>query len=152
MSSYLTFYLVPKKTRTKYKDDGTSEEIEITKGEPLVLLSYSRSSSIYQIINGELHPPFIGMGEETHYMELTTQKMDEVIRSYQWELKKSEKLYNNKLEVISKVGEKSYIQDLIDDKEVLDEMEATMTTLQYLRSLVEEVTYSDFEKVLINID
>lgn len=151
MSSYLTFYLVPKKTRTKYNDDGTTEEIEITKGEPLALLSYSRNSNIYRVIKEELNPAYIGM-EEPQYSELTIEDMNKVIRCYQEDIEKSERIYNSKLEVISNVKTEDYIQDLIDDKELLKEMEETLVTLKYLRSLVEEIEYSDFEKVLINID
>ena len=151
MSSYLTFYLVPKKTRTKYNDDGTTEEIEITKGEPLALLSYSRNSNIYRVIKEELNPVYIGM-EEPQYSELTVADMHTVIRHYQEDIEKSKRVYDSKLEVISNVKTKDYIQDLIDDKELIKEMEETLVTLKYLRYLVEEIEYSDFEKVLINID
>ena len=148
MSSYLTFYLVPKKTRTKYN---TTEEIEITKGEQLALLSYSRNSNIYRVIKEELNPVYIGM-EEPQYSELTVADMHMVIRHYQADIEKSKRIYNSKLEVISNVKTEDYIQDLIDDRELLKEMEETLVTLKYLRSLVEEIEYSDFEKVLINID
>ena len=78
--------------------------------------------------------------------------MHMVIRHYQADIEKSKRIYNSKLEVISNVKTEDYIQDLIDDRELLKEMEETLVTLKYLRSLVEEIEYSDFEKVLINID
>ena len=90
--------------------------------------------------------------EEPQYSELTIEDMNKVIRCYQEDIEKSERIYNSKLEVISNVKTEDYIQDLIEDKELLKEMEETLVTLNYLRSLVEEIEYSDFEKILINID
>ena len=44
MSSYLTIYLVPKKTTSKYNYQTEQvEDTEITKGIPLVYNSYSRN-------------------------------------------------------------------------------------------------------------
>lgn len=68
MSSYLTFYLVPKKTRKKYdynKDDGHTEiEVELSTGTPLALMSYSRSNDIYRAFNETLNPAYAGMEEK----------------------------------------------------------------------------------------
>ena len=157
MSSYLTFYLVPKKTRKKYdfnKDDGHTEiDVELSTGTPLVLVSYSRSNEIYRAFNETLNPAYAGMEEK--YTELTTDGCKRVIEDLESEIKSTEK----RLEIDYKMlKEGGYSSELWDDihsmEEYASEQKETLESVRHICSLVNECTngYNDFEKVLINID
>lgn len=157
MSSYLTFYLVPKKARKKYdfsKDDGHTEtEVELSTGTPLAFLSYSRNNEIYRAFNETLNPAYAGMEEK--YTELTTDGCNRVIADLEEEIKSIEK----RLEIDYKMlKEGCYSSGLWEDiqsmENFLSEKKKILEELQYISSIVRECTegYNDFEKVLINID
>ena len=85
MSSYLTFYLVPKKTRKKYgydENEGNTEtEEEISTGKPLVLFSFSRNNDVYQAYNNSLNPAYAGMEEK--YTEVTYEDSQKVVNDFE---------------------------------------------------------------------
>lgn len=157
MSSYLTFYLVPKKTKKKYdfsKDDGSSEiEVELSKGEPLCLMSYSRSSDVYQTYVDTLNPAYCGMEEK--YTEVTYEDSKRVCKEFEEDMKETKQ----RLEIDYKMlKEGGYNSDLYEDiqsfEKYLAEQKASLEELKSISNLVYEVTegYTDFEKVLINVD
>lgn len=154
MSSYLTFYLVPKRTKTHYKEDGTSEEVEISKGEPLSLMSFSRNSSIYRNFYEYLHPTYIGV-DEPKYDELKEGDIKSIIYQLQEELEDSKKSHQNKIEVLKELGvtpDLDTLNQLIEEKDILKEQEEDLEALKWLNSFFSEIKYSDFEKILMNID
>jgi len=154
MSSYLTFYLVPKRTKTHYKEDGTSEEVEISKGEPLALMSFSRNSSIYRNFYEYLHPTYIGV-DEPKYDELKEGDIKSIIYQLQEELEDSKKSHQNKIEVLKELGvtpDLDTLNQLIEEKDILKEQEEDLEALKWLNSFFSEIKYSDFEKILMNID
>ena len=67
MSSYLTFYIVPKEEGSK----------------PISLIGYSRSSEIYQYFNDSINPAYVGTGDKINYTELTVSHVDKVINDLQ---------------------------------------------------------------------
>ncbi len=157
MSSYLTFYLVPKKTRKKYdfnKDDGHTEiEVELSTGTPLVLVSYSRSNEIYRAFNETLNPAYAGMEEK--YTELTMDGCKRVIEDLESEIKSTEKRLAINYKMLKEGGYSSELwQEIHSTEEYLSEQKETLDEVKYISRLVYECTkgYNDFEKVLINID
>ena len=157
MSSYLTFYLVPKKTKKKYdfnKDDGSTEiEVELSKGEPLCLMSYSRSSDIYQAYNEELNPAYCGMEEK--YTELTYEDTTRVCDAFEKEMNETKQRLDIDYKMLKEGGYNSDLWEEIQSFEkYLAEQKASLEELKFISSLVYEVTegYTDFEKVLINVD
>lgn len=157
MSSYLTFYLVPKKTRKKYnfnaEEGNTETEIELSKGLPLVLASYSRSSDIYSAFNDVLHPAYAGMEEK--YTELTTDGCKRVIDDLESEIKSTEKRLEIDYKMLKESGYSSELwEDIHSMEKYLLEQKDTLSEAHYIRNIVEECTngYNDFEKVYINID
>lgn len=154
MSSYLTFYLVPKKTRTKHNNDGTSEEIEISKGVPLSLMSFSRNSNVYQSFYEYLCPVYIG-NNEPKYDELDIKDIDIIIERLRDELDESRKLHQNKIKVLKELEtslDRDTLNQLIEEEDILTEKEADLNEIMWLKSFFSNIEYSDFEKVLINID
>ena len=155
MSSYLTFYLVPKRTKTHYKEDGTSEEIEISKGEPLALMSFSRNSSIYRNFYEYLHPTYIGVGSETNYDEVTSDDVKSIIYQVTENLEEDRKSHENKIKVLKDLGtspDLDTLNQLISEEDILREEEEDLDDLKWLQRLFSEIKYSDFEKILMNID
>lgn len=157
MSSYLTFYLVPKKTRKKYdfnKDDGHTEtEVELSTGTPLVLVSYSRNNEIYRAFNETLNPAYAGMEEK--YTELTTDGCKLVIEDLETEIKSTEKRLEIDYKMLKEGGYSSELwEDIHSMEEYVSEQKETLESIRHICSLVNECTngYNDFEKVLINID
>lgn len=154
MSSYLTFYLVPKKTRIICKE-GKEEEVKVSEGIPLPLIMYTRSSNIYQLFYEEIHPVYAGLEEK--YTTLTIEKMKDLLNTYRREITEDEEHYRNKVQVIRELGgnlEAVNINELIEDSNLIKEKKETLSELEFISSLVHDVElgYTGFEKVLINID
>ena len=138
MSSYLTFYLVPKGEDKK----------------PLTFISYSRSNDVYQSYYEELNPAYIGNGDEPNYTELTPEKALQVVNAAKDDLKKAEKALNNRISAYKELNDTSEeaIQDIASTREYIEELKEGLAELQCIYNWVSDIEYSDFEKVLINID
>ena len=138
MSSYLTFYLVPKGEDKK----------------PLTFISYSRNNDVYQSYYEELNPAYIGNGDEPNYTELTPEKALQVVNAAKDNLKKAEKALNNRISAYKELNDTSEeaIQDIASTREYIEELKEGLAELQCIYNWVSDIEYSDFEKVLINID
>jgi hypothetical protein len=157
MSSYLTFYLVPKKTKKKYdynKDDGHTEiEVELSNGTPLALISYSRNNEIYRAFNENLNPAYAGM--EDKYTELTVDGCNKVINDLETDIKSTEKRLKINYKMLKEGGFSSELwEDIHSMEDYLSEQKETLESVKNICGFVYECTqgYNDFEKVLINID
>ena len=138
MSSYLTFYLVPKGENQK----------------PLMFTSYGRSTNVYQAYYEELHPDFIGNSDEPNYTELTPEKALQVVNAAKDNLKKAETALNNRIAAYKELGNMSdeAIQDIAETKDYIEDLKCNLTELQCIYCWVGDIECSDFDKVLINID
>jgi DNA repair exonuclease SbcCD ATPase subunit len=142
MSSYLNFYLVPKEHKEGDK--------------PLLFTSYSRSNPVYQRYWEDLHPAYAG--NEDKYTELTPEMANSVFHSAKEELDKTKESFNNEVEAFQHLKNvtteqvNEYIQNYKDSKQCIQELEEEVTELEVISQWVAEMEYSDFEKVLINID
>lgn len=155
MSSYLTFYVIPKKTKPYYKKDGTSEAVEVSKGVPLALMSFSRNSNVYQSFYAYLSPTYIG-DNEPKYDELEESDMTYVINKLREDLEDAKTRHQNKLKVLGALtGFHDYdtLNQLIDEEDFIKEKEENLNELIWLKSFLFEIKYGDFEeKILMNID
>lgn len=136
MSSYLTFYLVPKEEGSK----------------PISLVSYTRNSEVYQYYNDNAHPTFIGVDDEAQYSEVTLEKMDLVIEDLKLDIDKA----TSRILEYEKhaAGNIEIIEEIISQKEYINDLQYALHKLEFIRDIVEESTYSwtNFNKVLCNID
>lgn len=147
MSSYLNIYLVPK------------QENKEKESKPLLLTSYSRNSNIYQVYYENLHPVYIGT-EETQYSELTSEDALSVVEEVKENIKTvTERLHNKvkaykKLTNLNQEAIDSFIDDYSTTKEYIKELKETLNFVQFIANIVSETKngYTDFEKVLMNID
>lgn len=136
MSSYLTFYIVPKEEGSK----------------PISLISYSRSNEIYQYFNDSLSISYAGNGDEINYTELTVSHVDKVIEDLKCDIDKSK----TRLQEYEKhaSGNLEIIEEILNQKDYLNDLEGTLYQIYCIRNIVEESTYdwNDYNKVLCNID
>ncbi len=148
MSSYLNFYLVPK------KKEGQSEE-----SEPIHLMSYSRNSDVYQNYYDYLNPAYYsGADDKVNYTELTPHDAQYVVDKAREDLLKSEKSFDDmvtaykSLDNLPKDTLEDYILDYTSRKQYIDELKDGIRELEFIAGLVKDLEFSGFEKVLINID
>ena len=144
MSSYLTFYLVPK------KDKGEAKE-------PLTLMSYSRSSNIYQAFNENASVAYIGNDDKPNYTELTKEMVNNVVNAVKTDYDDAQKNFAARMDAYKSIkleGETfdTYVEDFQSTTSYLEELKETIAQIEFIASIVEDLEYSDFEKVLINID
>ena len=142
MSSYLTFYLVPKGENQK----------------PLSLISYSRNNDVYQAYYENVHPVFIGNDDESNYTELTKDISHHVVNELREDLSKCEKSHEAKVKALQALpkleGEalEEYLQETTSTVEYINDLKDTLKFAGFIDDIVSDLEYSDFDKVLINID
>lgn len=149
MSSYLNFYLVPKK-----KENNEEEQ------KPLLFTSYSRNSGVYQAYREKVNPEYIGNDEEYHYTELTKEKAQYTVDDTKESLQTLKLRLDNRISAyrempnLNKEVADDFIEDYVSTREYSRELEDTIKELQFIANLVSDISndYTDFEKVLINID
>lgn len=157
MSSYLCFYLVPKKTRkhsTYVEEKGYVEtEEKLTEGKPILFLSFSRNSDVYQEYNDVLNPAYCG--NEPKYTELTYEDSKKVVDSMKKEIEHTEKSLEISYKMLKEGGYSTEMWEEIHSTErYLAEQKDSLKTLEQISDFVYESTNgnNEFEKVLINID
>lgn len=141
MSNYLNFFLVPKRKEGQEKQ------------KPMHLMSYSRSSDIYQTFYEELNPPFDGGGN--HFMELTKADIDRVITENKEHLRRTENRLNSRIQAyrtLHKEESEDAVEDYVSTSEYIGELKDTISTLKNISQIVYGLEFSDFEKIMINID
>lgn len=149
MSSYLNFYLVPKK-----KENDNKEQ------DPLLLFSYSRSCDIYQAYSDNLNPVYVVNDDKIYHTELTEADALSVVESVEKDLKRVKTGLENRIHAYKELPNLSqevinnFMDDYTSTHEYIKELEDTIKELQFIANIVTDVSndYTDFEKVLINID
>ena len=145
MSSYLNFYLTPKKRKDTEKTP-----------EPLCFNSYSRSFNIYRYFYEELNPAFIGNGEKANYTEISVKDVEGVIHSVRSDLAHTEEKLQFTTEAYKQLSDKPIdeaVENYVSTQEYIKELKEDIAELEGIKSWMEGLEYSDFEeKVLINID
>ena len=155
MSGYLTFYLVPKKTKKFYSyNDGEEKEVEskLSEGLPLTFMTYTRSSNIYQAFDENLSIAFCG--KETKYTDITLEDVHHVYNSVKNEIQSSESRLEVDYKILKDGGYSSELWEQIHSTEdFLKEQRELLAEIQGIVNIVSEVAdgYTDFEKVVANI-
>lgn len=132
MSSYLNLYMLPKEGKKK-----------------LLFYSVSRNSPIYQAFN-EYGVAYSG-NEEKHTL-VTKEMMNTMVQDAKADLDK----WNKRLEELEKhaAGNAEIIEEIISDKEYLEELQDTYNELHFIRNIVVDIEmfdFFDFEGVYANI-
>lgn len=139
MSSYLTFYIVPK----------AKNDVEI---DPIAIMSYSRNSDVYQSFRDNLNVAYIGMDDKPNYSELTTKKVDIVIA----DLNKDIKSAQDRIAEYEKhaAGNFEIIDEILSQKDYISDLEYALHKIEFIRDLVEEAEneWSNLKAIYCNVD
>ena len=136
MSSYLTFYIVPKEEGSK----------------PIALLNYSRNNDIYQYFVDNVRVTFVGIEENPQYTELTEEKIDWVIHDLKSDISKAQKRVEEYEHHVD--GNMDIIEEIISQKDYIDDLKYALSETEFIKQFVTEATHSwsDYNKVLCNVD
>ena len=136
MSSYLNIYLVKK---------------ESSKDSPLLFMSFSRNHPIYRAVVEAIAP--VWAGDEDNYTELTYDNLTECINTLDIDISNLINKITEYEKAILKNPKSDIIEQLVEYKELYNEMEDNNSNLVFMRWFTNDITkgYSDFSKVLCNI-
>nr|DAF76849.1 MAG TPA: hypothetical protein [Bacteriophage sp.] len=136
MSSSLNIYL-------KRKENPDSS--------PLLFMSFSRNHPIYHAIEETVDPVYT-LGEDV-YTELTPELLTECINTLDGDIEHIISKINEYEKAILKNPKKDIIEQLVEYKEMFNEMEDNSSYLTFMRWFTSSITegHSDFSKVLCNI-
>jgi hypothetical protein len=132
MSSYLSFYLVPKAHPE----------------ERLLLQSFSRSNEVYQRFFDNLSVAYAG--NEEKYTKLTVSDVESVIRDLDDDIAKAEARRVEYEKFCH--GNSELIEEMISTKEYIRDLQSTRDYISFIRDVLTDLDYSGFSDVLCNID
>lgn len=132
MSSYLSFYLVPRAHPE----------------EKLLLQSFSRSNEVYQRFSDNLNIAYAG--NEEKYTKLTISDVESVIQDIDADITKAE-TRRTEYEKFC-YGNPESIEEIISIKEYIRDLQSTRDYISFIRDILADLNYSGFSDVLCNID
>lgn len=132
MSSYLSFYLVPKAHPE----------------EKLLLQSFSRSNEVYQRFFDNLSITYAG--NEEKYTKLTVSDVESVIRDLDDDIAKAEARRVEYEKFCH--GNSELIEEMISTKEYIRDLQSTRDYISFIRDILADLDYSGFSDVLCNVD
>lgn len=132
MSSYLSFYLVPKAHPE----------------ERLLLQSFSRSNEVYQRFFDNLSIAYAG--NEEKYTKLTVSDVESVIRDLDNDIAKAEARRAEYEKFCH--GNSELIEEMISTKEHIRDLQSTRDYISFIRDVLADLDYSGFSDVLCNVD
>ena len=136
MSSYLQFFIVPKRKSDK----------ELKKH--IILATYCRSSEIYQYLDENIHPAWAG--NEEKYTTLTLENLALVFKDFDNDINKAKVRLTEYEKYASKNPD--YIQEIIETKEYIQDLEAWKNKLTFIEDILDDITcYEEIEEVCCNI-
>ena len=138
MSSYLSFYIVPKRK---------SEEEQ---KQYIILTSYSRSYDIYQYFNDNLNVAYVG--NEDKYTTLTAEDITLVINDFKRDIDNASK----RLIEYEKYAPNNpeYIDEIIELKKYIEDLQYWKDKTSFIADMIEDTKFysSGVEEVCCNID
>lgn len=132
MSSYLSFYLVPRAHPE----------------EKLLLQSFSRSNEVYQRFSDNLNIAYAG--NEEKYTKLTISDVESVIQDIDADITKAETRRAEYEKFCH--GNPESIEEIISTKEYIRDLQSTRDYISFIRDILADLDYSGFSDVLCNID
>ena len=135
MSCYLNIYITPKrKSETEEKKH-------------LILLSYSRSSDVYEYFDHNLDIPWTG--KEEKYLVLNKESVELVITDFKEDIKKAETRLTEYEKHVKDNSE--LIEDIISMKEYIEDLKFDLHTTYFILDLIiNNDIYEEFEEISCN--
>jgi hypothetical protein len=143
MSSYLTFYGIPKSK----DNDG---EVENKDKSPVALDSFSRNNDIYRYFDENLDIAFCYDGEK--YSDITQSDVDTVESDILNDIRSSEKRLIEYEKYAG--GNPDYVSEILSIKEYLEDLYRALHYTEFIGYIVNEASLKyrgGFEKIVANI-
>ena len=138
MSSYLSFYIVPKRK--------SQEEPK----KHILLLSFSRNSDIYRYFDDTLSIVWVGNSEVIPYTTLSSDDIHRVHEAIRSDMDSSQR----RLTEFEKYAAKNsdYVNEIISLKEYISELQYAKHQTEFIELILDEMEfYEDIEEVCCNI-
>lgn len=160
MSSYLNFYLVPKKNNIPFEGEQILTVANNSEEKPLLLASYSRNNPIYQAVSDAITVPYAFKDDKCFYIDLTKGIIDSIIHSVYEDLNQSKKRQELNTKAFNEIKShtsdeyNTFVEDYTSMEEYIDELTENYLMLKGIGTLFNDIgeSYCAFSKVLINID
>ena len=114
-------------------------------------MSFSRNHPIYRAVVEAIAP--VWAGDKDAYTELTYENLSECINTLDTDISNLISKITEYEKAILKNPKSDIIEQLVEYKELYNEMEDNNSNLVFMRWFTDDITkgYSDFSKVLCNI-
>ena len=136
MSSYLSFFIVPKRKSDK---------------EPkkhIILAAYSKNSDIYQYFDESIHP--VWSGNEEKYTTLTSEDINYVLKDLSKDIDRLQK----RLTEYEKYAKDNpeYIDDILALKESIQDLSYWKSKVSFLADILDDIPcYQEIEEICCNL-
>lgn len=147
MSNHLNFYLIPKNKERLTLDSKS-----------LLFTSYTKATDTYQIINKYFNIENIEKDKGIQYIELTSNIIDTIEKSIKTSIDTVTKSLELKINAykefadLSKEDLLSFMEDYLSTEKSIETLRIDLKVVQFLSDIVENLKYSDFEKILITVE
>lgn len=136
MSSYLSFFIVPKR-----KSDKEPKQY-------IIIAAYSRSTDIYQYFNESINPAWAGSEEK--YTTLSLECVNQVIKDFDDDINKG-KARLNEYEKYAK-DNPEYIDEIISMKEYISDLEYWKAKASFIGDMLSDMPcYEEIEEICCHI-
>jgi len=137
MSSYLSFFIVPKR-----------KDLQKEPKKHIITASYSRSTEIYQYFDENIHP--VWAGNEEKYTTLTLENLALVFKDFDNDINKAKARLTEYEKYAS--NNPDYIQEIIETKEYISDLEAWKNKLTFIEDILDDMScYDEIEEICCNI-
>lgn len=136
MSSYLSFFIVPKRK--------SPEEPK----KHIIIASYCRSSEIYQYFDENIHPAWVGTEEK--YTTITIENLTLVFNDLNKDIEKAKA----RLVEYEKYASQNpdYIQEIIETKEYIQDLECWKNKITFIEDMLDNMScYEEIEEICCHI-
>lgn len=136
MSSYLSFFIVPKRKSEKEEK------------QHIILTTFCRSSDVYQYFDENIHP--VWAGNRTEYTTITSTEVNEVLKDLEGDITKAKGRLTEYEKYASKNPE--YIDEIISTKEYLQDLEYTKAKISFIEDILDDMDcYDKIEELCCHI-
>ena len=120
------------------------------------LISYSRNSAIYQAFYENISIAYKGNGDVPNYTELTKDLINKVVDAVKADYDDTQKNFAVRMEAYKSIklegkAFEDYVEDFQSTTLYLEELKESIIQIEFIASIIEDLEYSDFEKILINV-
>lgn len=136
MSSYLSFYIVPKRKTQKESK------------KYIIIASYSRSTELYQYFDEHIHPVYCG--SDIRYTPLSSEDVSSVLADFNDDISKAQARLTEYEKYVKDNPE--YIDEIISTKEYIQDLQYWRDKATFIEDMLSDMPcYEEIEEICCNI-